>query len=371
MGSVGSILADASGRRTGHAAVEGARIYHLHAFRAFAIMSIVAVHALGFGVNIASAELKATPAMTALNAAGQALFHGGTLYFALISGLLYPIALRAKGLVRFFSSKAVNVVAPYVFMTLLLEAFEWHPGRGLFLVEQSFWSYLAHAGDALLTGSGSFQFWYLPILLGLYLATPAIDWLVKERSRLPILVLLLVAPLVLTRTGSVVSAQSYVYFLGAYALGMLIGADYGAAAAKIRKLRGALLVSFAAASAALGGLFFADIDMAGPVSLRESAYYAQKISLGLLILDFLRGRERDTRWLNPIATHSFPTYFMHVSVIAIVGRTMRAYFGELANVAEATGLAFALFAAGLGFSVLISMGMKRLLGKRSRFLIGS
>jgi peptidoglycan/LPS O-acetylase OafA/YrhL len=371
MGRGRPILAVAAGAGTSRTAVEGARIYHLHAFRAFAVMSIVAVHALGFGVNIAPTELKSTAPMIALNAAGQALFHGGTLYFALISGILYPIALRAKGLVSFYSSKAVNVVAPYVFMTILLEAFEWHPGRGLFLVEQSFGSYLAHSGDALLTGSGSFQFWYLPILFGLYLATPAIDWLLKDRSRLPILVLLLVAPLVVTRSGTVVSAQSFVYFLGAYALGMLMGADYGAAAAKIRKLRGALLVSFAAASAVLGGLFVADIDMSGPVSLRESAYYAQKISLGLLILDFLRGRERETRWLNPIATHSFPTYFMHVSVIAIVGRTARSYFGEPNSAAEALGLGLALFAASLGVSMLISMGMKRLLGKRARWLIGS
>ncbi|NWG92430.1 MAG: acyltransferase [Parvularculaceae bacterium] len=371
MGSFRLLAADVGEHGSERAPAAVARIYHLHAFRAFAIISIVAVHALSFGVNIAPAEVMATPPLIAMNSAVQALFHGGTLYFALISGLLYPIALRAKGVRHFYSAKVGSVVAPYVFMTLLLEAFEWRAGRGLFLVEQSIWSYLAHAAAALVTGSGSFQFWYLPILFGLYLATPLIDRLLKDRSRLPFLILLIVAPLVVTRTGSTVSAQSFVYFLGAYSLGMLIGADYAAAAAAIRKRRGALLLTFFAASAALGGLFAADIDMAGPVSLRESAYYAQKISLGLFVLDLLRGRERQTRWLAPIATHSFPTYFMHVSVIAIAGRTFRAYFGQPDDVLEAFGLGLGLFAAGLGVSMLISMGMKRLLGKWARFLIGS
>ncbi len=358
-------------RKTAPAGAKTEQIFHLHAFRAFAIISIVAVHALSFGINIAPHAVKASDGGVILNGATQALFHGGTLYFAMISGILFSVALKARGWRKFFSGKISNVLAPYFIITLLMEVFEWSPTKGLFVVEQSLGDFAANVASDLLNGTGSFQFWYIPVLAALYLLTPAVDWTLRERSRKPLAILLVLLPILVTRTGSDVSAQSVIYFLGAYTLGVWLGSNYEASMAIVRARRAGLFIAFLLSSAAIGGLFLVGADYLGPISARESAYYIQKGSLALLVLDWLKSNESRTKLLDTVATHSFPTYFMHVSIINIVGRSARVYFGPPESVLAAIALGLVLFAVGLGVSIFISMGMKRLLGRRSRWLIGA
>ena len=57
--------------------------------------------------------------VTVLNAVIETLFHDSTVYFALISGLLFSLVLQSRGWPAFWSNKLVNVISPYVVMTLL------------------------------------------------------------------------------------------------------------------------------------------------------------------------------------------------------------------------------------------------------------
>src|SRR3546814_14210766 len=69
-------------------------------------------------------------------------------------------------------------------------------------------------------------------------------------------------------------------------------------------------------TAALSILFLADLDGRGPVSIRESRFYIQRLSLGVLILVALRlwsakPRAVSDAVLGATATASCGLYFLH------------------------------------------------------------
>ena len=67
----------------------------LHAFRGFAILNIVVIHAFGFVFYLAeSMQNPAESALTVLDWVNSILFHDATLYFAFISGILFSMVLQ-------------------------------------------------------------------------------------------------------------------------------------------------------------------------------------------------------------------------------------------------------------------------------------
>jgi hypothetical protein len=93
--------------RCGHGGAEGAQpetifFGHIHAFRAFAIVNIVAIHAGATWLYFLQpgAPLRAELVLT--SRVIEVRFHASTIYFALISGLLYSAVLHHRGTSRFF-----------------------------------------------------------------------------------------------------------------------------------------------------------------------------------------------------------------------------------------------------------------------------
>jgi surface polysaccharide O-acyltransferase-like enzyme len=103
----------------------------LHAFRAFAIVNIVAVHALAI-VQFPYPTPEAFSAYAWLRALNETAFHDSTIYFTLISGILFSQVLAERGWRVFFRSKVANVLLPYAVVTLLMTAFDWPRGYALF-----------------------------------------------------------------------------------------------------------------------------------------------------------------------------------------------------------------------------------------------
>ncbi len=361
----------AVGRAGAAAGGANSLICHVHAFRAFAIISIVAAHAFRFPLKILPEDAAAGAASAVHDGVVRGLFHGGTLYFSLISGVLFSLVLKRRGWAQFFGDKLAFVLAPYLFMSAVLMAISWNPNRGMVFIGEGFANFLGELPRAIWTGSASGQFWYIPVLAALYAATPAVNWLVEDRRRGWVVAALALAPLIVTRTGAHVSANSIVYFLGAYSIGVWIGANYDAAMASVRRHRAVLVAIFCAASAALFLLQRAEIDSVGPVSLLESAYYIQKMALGVIVLDWLKRREAETSWLNSIATYSFAIFFLHIAAIAVVGRTAQTVFGSPDTILLLLAWGLGLLIAAIGLSLAASMLVKRLLGRRSRWFIGS
>jgi peptidoglycan/LPS O-acetylase OafA/YrhL len=167
-----------------------------------------------------------------------------------------------------------------------------------------------------------------------------------------------------------------IYFLGAYVAGLWIGRDLDAALDRVERSVGWIAVIGGLASAALLFLFLEGIESTGPVSIRESLFYVQKLSLGLLLLLAMRAwAAKPNAWrdwtLGATAAASFGIYFLHGPLIRPVAEQV----GHLIPAGKpywalALGVA-ATFVGGLALSWVVILLARAVLGRRSRLVLGA
>ena len=85
----------------------------------------------------------------------EALFHSSTSYFALISGILFALVLRTRGWTAFFRGKMLNVVSPYIVMTLLFTLYGLRDNDYVGMFEGGLGDYVATVAANLWTGGAS------------------------------------------------------------------------------------------------------------------------------------------------------------------------------------------------------------------------
>jgi peptidoglycan/LPS O-acetylase OafA/YrhL len=375
----GSVRDDAA-----HAAVEqgsgGKRfIGHLHAFRGFAILNIVAIHAWWAQIFFFRGD-EADIGGRVLNAINETLFHDSTLYFALISGLLFSLVLRSRGWGTFFKSKLLNVASPYIAMTLVFTWFAWD-WRGSTLSKEvrpfgffdgGVTDYFVTVGENILSGDAIFHFWYIPILALLYVATPLLAWVLAHASTRWLIWPVIIAPLAFSRTFPDFSWGTVIYFVGAYAAGMSIGMQYESAVAIIRRHRYLLLMVVFLTTLALLAAYLLDYDELGPVSTRETLFYVQKLSIAALVLLYFRSLEgRIPEWLNTLGTYAFSVYFLHVPIQTLVLQFEAQFFAGVLPGLGILAMGSVSFVVGLVGSIMLSGFARRVMGTRSRMLLGA
>ncbi|HEY5689417.1 MAG TPA: acyltransferase family protein, partial [Yeosuana sp.] len=174
---------------------------YLHSFRGFAILNIIFIHAFAYALfqyNNNSFDLK-----DPFYISNELLFHNSTIYFAVISGILFSVVLKSKGYKRFYSSKLKNVLLPYLFLTLLFSIFNPifnPPIFKPFALQPDFIAYLNAAFNNFIFGTAQFPYWYIPILIFLYLVTPILDYLMNIKKWGTLLMLVIIAlPLAISR----------------------------------------------------------------------------------------------------------------------------------------------------------------------------
>ncbi|BDX06120.1 acyltransferase family protein [Planctobacterium marinum] len=346
-------------------------IPHIHAFRGLAIIAIVAAHAWSFPIfwtgTLDSAEL------TALFHIMETLFHGSTLYFAIISGVLFSKVLVTKTWPAFFKGKLLNVLMPYIVLTLLITLLNWQ----FFPVNKpEDWPLLAQFNLNFLSnlyyGQAMIHFWYIPVLLVLFVATPLL-WRI-QRKYLWVSVIIALMPLVVSRSPfpDFLKIQSLVYFLGAYQLGMLMGEYYAAVQRWVARYLAPITIITLFCSLLIYLLFHWQYQAQGFYSLIQTAIYLQKTGFCLLLMHYLANKEPILpSWLMTLGTYSFSIYFLHVLV-------MWPYILSLSAVLTEYRRAWVIFSIGLLnllLAVLVSVAVaslvKRFTGKYSRILIGS
>ena len=204
--------------------VEKKYIPALHAFRAFAVINIVALHAIEIIFYFSSlAENKAD--LTSFSWIVGVLFHDSTLYFTFISGILFSLVLAKRGYVQFFKSKLLNVLLPYLLITCFMT---WRIARtdAPVYFDGSLWEFINVWSHKLITGSAVFSFWYMPVLFVLYLATPLFAKLLTVKKAKWLVIVVILMPLIFSRSWPGIPWVNFVYFIGAYLLGMLVGKNY-------------------------------------------------------------------------------------------------------------------------------------------------
>lgn len=351
---------------------------YVHSFRGFAILNVVAIHALALALLIP--RNWAGDPTSPLSIVSETLFHDSTIYFALISGLLFSSVLRVRGYARFFRSKALYVLVPYVVCTLVFSLMRFdETGAGVMTWPAGWSDYFQSIWPNLIFGKAQFTYWYLPVLLILFALTPLLSVLSQAKSYAAVPIwLLMLAPLFFSRPEfaddiNQIVVGTVIYFAGAYAVGVYLGNQLELLLDRIAAYRKHLIVAALLGSVLLVGLQFAEVNRFGSYSLQETIYYIQKISLAALVLLWLRALDdKQPRWLVYFANEAFSIYFLHIFFMLLLAELGWAFLRDprfLPWSVYVSGLAF--FAFALAMSVLVVWLLRSLLGKNSRLLIGS
>ncbi len=344
-------------------------IGHLHAFRGFAILTIVAAHA--WSMLLFQNGFDTMASHTAVYSVVETLFHGSTIYFALISGLLFSLILRGRGWKTFFRSKALHVVAPYAFINLLFIAAFWPMIADWLASEGRLTNPAVFYLKSLVLGDLMLQYWYIPVLIVLYVATPVFDLLIRRAAGVAWLVALV--PLVISRSlyPDLLSVQTMIYFAGAYTLGMLAGTHYQAAQRLIREYLRVFWVAAVGCSLVIFLKYLNEPETTGVFLITESLFYVQKVAISGLILHYMAKHESSLPgWLLMFGTYAFAIYFLHLFFaqmgVGAIGLVSEGYTN--AWTASLGGLL--ILASALGASLLFAWLFKKLFRKYSRMLVG-
>ncbi|MBP6534584.1 MAG: acyltransferase [Arenimonas sp.] len=343
---------------------------YLHGFRGIAILAIIGAHAWSVLGSYGAQENN--PHYIWLYSATETLFHGSTLFFALISGILYSRVLRGKSWGTFFKNKGANVILPYVLLTILLTALSWPEYLAYGKANGITFFFPEELSKNIVFGQVQTHLWYIPVLTVLFLSTPLFALLLKPGRGIGLL-LLGVMPLVVSRTPfpQLISWQTIAFFLGAYALGMVLGDRLEAMLTFVQRHLSALLVLLVAFSLANFLLFRWEYVATGFTSLHQSVVYSQKMLAAVLILYALHAHEdKLPKALMVLGTYAFSLYFLHFTFIWLLSEAFVKRLPD-AGIPALTLAGLAIYALSILLSLLLSMGIRKLLGRYSRYLIGT
>lgn len=305
----------------------------------------------------------------------ETLFHGSTIYFAMISGLLYSLVLRDKSYKVFLKGKARNVLAPYV-LSAFYYLFLWHFVGQLNLPEDmGVKEFIFGFSFVILTGQMAPHMWYIPIIMILFLLTPLL-YRVSEMKKPYLIIIILLLPLVISRVWPMFSPANIVYFAAPYLAGIMIGKNLESAFAWISERSNALLVISILFSVLYFTLFTYDIKDVSwgflTVNAQETVTYIIRISLALVIFRYLYIHvKRVPKVINLLANHSFAIYFLHMIVIQLMIYMYRAYEINLDSAMNTFLAGLLIFVSSIIISTGLSWIIQKIAGKKSRLIIGA
>lgn len=337
---------------------------HIHYFRAFAILNVIAVHSW----HVPS-PYSDYPTVSLINLLREVIFHGSTIYFIFISGFLFFYLSPKFDLYRYYRNKVFYVLLPYVFIsTLLFCLFTMRSG----LSDGS--SY----GDigkkflfTLLHGSAQIQYWYIPFVLLLFMASPLL-LTIPSRVLKIIVIISCLLPLFGTRTGTQITPSQYLYFAPVYLLGAYAAMHYERLTAWVNRNMNFIVGIFISASVLLI-LLNGQATYIGIVNVYESFVYLQKMSLCIIMLVLFQKMEnRKIEILNAFATFSFAIYFTH-TILGNSSKLQSWYYSHVFT--HFPSLVVPLSILYLAVTALATLSgcmmFKRIAGRRSRIFIGS
>ena len=260
----------------------------IHYFRAVAILAIMATHAYSLWGHAETVRI---------------FFHSSSAFFLFISGYLaqYLDSRRRTGVLDFYRKKLKNVICPFLVFSLLFGI--GRPGYG---VTAEFWS-------EVLLGRMQVQFWYIPFVSLLFLATPGLCRL-ANRSLLAAFgfssLLFFVFP---HRPEGFMLAwpdtlHLYSYFTVFYMAGLVY--------CRFRARLDPLVRRYWGVTLALAAAFTWVVAFPGQSQWLKSGYDLfvglQRFCVIFLLLPLLGRLPRGIWLLDQLAQHSFTLYFVHV-----------------------------------------------------------
>lgn len=368
-----------SGARAGTATKSVPRLAYLDHFRGFAILMVVAVHA-GNGVlqRGVGADLSQFNLMKELVDIG---FYNSTFYFAFISGCLYTYTLSRKPFPAFMTTRVLYVWLPYALFSVALTL----TALGYAALREGGQLSPQDMGLALLTniltGEAWNTLWYIPVIMVIYLFSPMIHAIIRERRLWWAALGIVLLPFLFPRTGTELTLSMVIYYFGVYTIGAIVGSDIENILAKCQTYWLWLVAAVIGLSATILLTDYLSGDPLSPdrMQFRESLIYLQRLSISVITLVAFRkwsGRftKRADWTLLLLANWAFGIYFLHGPLLRPISRFTGGLALQFGNAAPNIALALAIglaFLIALILSLAIIYVLKKILGRYSKFVIGS
>lgn len=350
--------------------VQPAAREHIKSFellRAYAITAIVSGHFAG----LTGLQLDTVFDRTLAN-----LFKGGTHLFVFVSGFFFYYTFYARfNYRRFLTKKFQNVFVPYVILSLpvILVVVQFMPEifNGNYARQgDSPWDYLVSIAHYLWTGQVLVAYWYIPFVMIVFALSPLHYAFVglALRWQLPLCAALLVVSLLAHRPLENVNVlHSLVYFTPIYLLGIL--------AAKHRETLYRWFAGRDLWLLALVVLLAWIPALQGHVDSYHKQFFelngidwmlAQKVVMCLFLMIWLHRFETfHNRWLKLVADCSFAIFFLHCYLV----RGLKEAAPE-ALAFDSWWVHLLVTLAAVALCTAAALLVKRLFGRRSRFLTG-
>lgn len=155
------------------------RLPQLDLFRAFAILSVIQVHA----TSVTMMEQSLSPSLFYLYNWANIFFKFGVTSFIFLSGFVlfynyYDKRMNRSMLGRFYRKRMVGVVIPYIFVSLCYYALcAWQNGS---LMQKPISDQLRMLGEDLINGTAYTHLYFIFIMIQFYLLFPLLLWLLQR-----------------------------------------------------------------------------------------------------------------------------------------------------------------------------------------------
>ncbi|WP_394128798.1 acyltransferase [Shewanella maritima] len=304
------------------------------------------------------------------------LMMNGTVFFVFISGFLFHHVFSHRlDYRKYMTNKTKFVFLPYLLLSI--PWIVWHITAGTTPQMHLNYTELTHpmsiANWYVITGRTLTAYWYIPMGMMLFALAPWVMHLLKKQQLLLIAIPLFIAAMIIHRPLANLNAiQSLVYFLPVYLFGVWSSENKNKLFPFINKYWLAMLVT-AIALAIIQAHYF------GAGTLNKAAFeltvpdlmLPQKMLLALVILAILNKFEHvQIKPLQKLADVSFAIYFIHPWITTpwwmIFDSPDLLHMDNQGNLISTLLVTFVVIA----ISYVIAITIKRLMNKRSRYLIG-
>ncbi len=334
-------------------------LWSFHYFRAFAILSVVASHV--WVLPNLNSKLGNTQRLIK-----ELFFHDSTIYFVFISGFLIMHLKEKITTSSYYISKVKNILIPYTLICIFLLFVNGVLGEKTEVIDMQF---VKDGIYKIISGNVFSHLWYIPFITLIFIVTP---FLVKlpESVFVKITPILLLLPLLGTRSGTEINLGQYLYFFPIYLFGMFVRVKLDVLH-EILKNNNKSVLFLVIGSFALLFVLLKNHELTQPYqNYHEGSFYLNRLLIILFFIGQYQAINHNGFTLfSKIADYSFALYFIHPVVAKVLSPI---YLSFLENTKQVywflISIIFTLIVIAL--CMVVIRLTKYFFGKKSKLLIG-
>lgn len=341
---------------------------YIHLFRGFAILIIVGIHcriAWPWGDNTLSKQVFTT------------LLDNGTVLFVFIAGFLFQHLKDKYEYKSYLIRKLKYVILPYLIISVLpIIDKVLYENNASWLPEAFSHNMISQVSYMILTGKQFGPFWFIPMITVFYLISPFLIKLDNPFFYKFVLPIIFILGLWTFRFGYFSNTvDSFLHFMPVYLFGMAVS-HYKE---QVLSTNNIYFILFAITYLIIGSLEVLELLPVNKLSSFQDAqedirfgFNYPKLRASLLCLILLKlfhsVKQDSLKFLVPLGEYSFGIYFLHIYFIIIITWLLKRLDPEFYLNAWYYVLCVIVVAL---VSTLSSMMARKILGKKSRYIIGS